>query len=246
MAAVISAHIGYLLLTFIPPVVWLLFYLREDRHPEPKLLILLAFAGGMGAAVAAVVAECMFVQVITGSNCRAGIMNGVHPLLLFGGIALIEEYFKYAAIKFLILRRPAFDEPIDAMIYLMTSAMGFAALENALFLIPIFRESTFAGLEIAANRFLGANLLHALSSGIVGFFLARAWWHRERHHMVLLGVLIASVLHTLFNYLIMQQGVISQGTFFLFMLLAVMTIVVLIDFQHLKRERQEDAPVPTG
>ncbi len=246
MAAVISAHIGYLLLTFVPPVVWLFFYLREDRHPEPKLLILLAFAGGMGAAIAAIITECMFVQIVTSSNCRVGITNGTHPLILFGGIALIEEYFKYGAIKLLILRRPAFDEPIDAMIYLMTSAMGFAALENALFLIPVFRESTFAGLEITANRFLGANLLHALSSGIVGFFLARAWWHPQRRHMVAIGVLIASVLHTLFNYLILQQGVISQGTFFLFMLLAVMTVVVLIDFQHLKREQQEDTPIPTG
>lgn len=234
MAAVISTHIGYLLLTFLPPIIWLVFYLREDRHPEPKLLLLLTFAGGMGAAVAAVVAECAFVQLLSGSSCQDGLASNLNPFVIFIGIALIEEYLKYASVKLLILKRKDFDEPVDAMIYLMTAALGFAALENALFIFPLFRDSLFVGLEVTANRFLGANLLHALSSGIVGFFLARTWFHPRRRHFVALGIGIATLLHMIFNYLILIREVVAQGTFYLTSLLILMAIMVFIDFERLK------------
>ena len=244
MAAIISTNIGYLLLAFLPPIVWLIFYLREDRHPEPKLLLLLTFAGGMGAAVVAVVAECAFLQFLSGSSCKNGISSNLNPFVIFIGIALIEEYLKYASVKLLILKRADFDEPVDAMIYLITAALGFAALENALFIFPLFRDSLFVGLEVTANRFLGANLLHALSSGIVGFFLARTWFHPRRHHFVALGIGIAAVLHTIFNYLILIREVLPQGTFYLTSLLVLMAVMVFIDFERLKTSPIKATPPP--
>lgn len=236
LAALAATNATYLGLTFIPPLLWLLFYLREDAHPEPKRFLLLAFLGGIGAALFAVVAEVFFL------GSRGGIFSLQtqqmgHALFVFLAIGLIEEYAKYLPVKFLILGRQDFDEPIDAMIYMMTAALGFAAMENALFLVPVFRESVFAGLEIATNRFLGANLLHALSSGIVGYFLARAWFHPRRAHLVAIGIAIAALLHTGFNYLILEQDVLRQATLYLIFLLSFMAIMVLIDFERLKKDR---------
>ena len=234
LAAIAGANAVYLGLTFIPPVLWLLFYLREDAHPEPKRFLLLTFLGGMGAALLAVAAEMFFL----------GDQNGVFSLqaqtterilFVFLAIGLIEEYTKYLPVKFLMLRRPDFDEPIDAMIYMMTAALGFAAMENALFLLPVFYQNAFAGLEIATNRFLGANLLHALSSGIVGFFLARAWFHPKRTHFIAVGIVLAALLHTGFNYLILEQHTLGQATLYLVFLLSFMTVMVLVDFERLKR-----------
>lgn len=234
LAAIIGANTGYLLLAFLPPVLWLLFYLREDRHPEPKRLLLAAFIGGMAAAVIAVISEIVLLGqsgllVFEGRTVRAAI-------LIFLAIALIEEYMKYLPVKFLIEKRGEFDEPVDAMIYMMTSALGFAALENALFLLPIFHASIPTGLAITVNRFLGANLLHALSSGLVGFFLSRAWFHPHRRHFIALGVLMASVLHAFFNTLILIREDVTQGTWYLILLLGVMTMMVLIDFERLKKK----------
>ena len=48
-ASLLGTSLGYIALTFIPPVLWLILYLREDRNPEPKRLLLLAFVGGMAA-----------------------------------------------------------------------------------------------------------------------------------------------------------------------------------------------------
>lgn len=235
MAAIIGTNLGYILLTFLPPVVWLLFYLREDRHPEPKKLLLLAFAGGMGAALLAVVVELVLIGE------RSGILSGVFNIqksvfMFFLMIALVEEYLKYLPVKFFIVRRKEFDEPIDAMIYMMTSALGFAALENTLFILPLFQQDFFSGFEVAANRFLGANLLHALSSGIVGFFLAKSFLSRFHRHFLALGILLATALHAGFNYLILIRGVLPQGTFYLILLLATMAVMVFIDFERLKKK----------
>jgi len=234
-AAIISVQALYLLFAFLPPILWLLFYLREDRHPEPKSLLILAFLGGMASALAALAAECIWIFTASG-NCEGGISPAFNIWILLGGIALIEEYVKYLPVKFLVLRSPDFDEPVDAMIYMMTAALGFAALENALFVFPLFQQGFLLGLGVATNRFLGANLLHALSSGIVGFFLARAWFSPRRHHFLALGILLASALHAGFNYLILVKETLPQGTFYLILLLATMAVMVFIDFERLKRK----------
>lgn len=234
-AAVVGINATYLLLTFLPPVLWLMFYLREDRHPEPKLLLLLTFFGGMASVLFAIFAECAFMQLRAGGSCHEGInYDGQHIFTLFLGIAFIEEYIKYAVVKFLVLRKKDFDEPVDAMIYLITSALGFAAAENALFAFPLLHQNLFLGLEITTNRFLGANLLHALSSGIVGFFLARAWFSPHRRHVIAIGIVIATFLHATFNYLVLIRESVEQGVIYLFLLLALMAVVVFIDFERLR------------
>ena len=121
-ASIIGANLSYVLFAFLPPVLWLAFYLREDGHPEPKGLLVATFIGGMLAALAALVGECAWVAVATGS-CRGGMGSDVSPFILFAGISLIEEYVKYLPVKFFDTKRKAFDEPIDAMVYMMTSAM---------------------------------------------------------------------------------------------------------------------------
>lgn len=234
-AAIIGTNISYIFLTFLPPVVWLLFYLREDRHPEPKFFLMLVFIGGVASAIIAVIVELVLIG-------QEGIFSGSigmakNAYVFFLVIGLVEEYVKYLPIKFLVLRKSAFDEPVDAMIYMMTSAMGFAALENALFILPIFHQNIFSGLEIVANRFLGANLLHVLSSGIVGFFLARAFFSPKRRHFIALGVLLAAILHAGFNYLILVREAVPQGTFYIILLLSTMAVMVFMDFERLKKTR---------
>lgn len=241
MAAIISTYSGYVALSFLPPVIWLLFYLREDRHPEPKRLLLLTFLAGMLTALAAVALEILLVgsdPIFQGVITRITPKLLAIPLVVFGVVALIEEYLKYLAVKFAVLERPEFDEPIDAMIYLMTAALGFAALENTLFLLPVFEENFLAGFSLTANRFLGANLLHALTSGIVGYAVARHFWSPHRKHAIAVGVAIAAGLHTLFNYLIIRRGAIPEAFALLVILIGVMAAAVFVEFERLKKKTQ--------
>ena len=234
LAQIIASSGSYLAFAFFPPIAWLLIYMREDKHPEPSRVIVLTFIGGIAAAAVALAAE------------RALLFN-IDPqkqfLIFFGAVALIEEYVKYLSVKLLVLNRPDFNEPIDAMIYMVAAALGFSAIENALFLFMqvydgggLLGENILAGAQLSAARFIGANLLHALASAIVGYFLARAWFHPMRKHLVAVGIILASILHAGFNYLIIVKDIVPAGIAYIAGLLGLAIVFVLIDFHKLKKE----------
>lgn len=242
-AAIISAYTGYIVLSFLPPLIWLLFYLHEDRHPEPKRLIVITFIAGIVSALVAVLIE---VGVVGIPPFFAGLFGYfapgllMVPLVIFSVIALIEEYVKYLAVRISVLSRPEFDEPVDAMIYMVTAALGFAAIENVIFLIPVFEKSFEGGFGLTATRFVGANLLHALSSAIVGYFLARHSFKPWRKHAVFAGVVIASALHALFNYFIITKDAVPVSLILLILLLVLMAVTVFVDFERLKQRQARD------
>lgn len=154
-----------------PSVIWLLIFLRRDSHPESNKMILKIFFYGVLITLVAAMVE----MGIAGSLAKK---IGIYPLLTsliytFVGIAFIEEFLKYLVVRGKVLNNPEFDEPVDAMLYMIIAALGFAALENILILLPgesplLFYET----LTVSALRFVGATFLHALCSGLVGYFLA--------------------------------------------------------------------------
>jgi len=169
----------------LPSLFWLFFFLLEDRKkPEPKKMISKVFmAGAILAGVAA------FAQIYL----RTFTIN-YFPEYSFGSLAIfafIEELAKFLAVYLLVYRTKFFDEPIDGMIYMITAAMGFAALENIIFLF-----GTTAIIQTTILRFVGATLLHAMASAILGFYLS--------NKKLLLGFILATLLHTIFNFTILN------------------------------------------
>jgi RsiW-degrading membrane proteinase PrsW (M82 family) len=209
----------------IPSLLWLWFWLKEDKKkPEPKGLIATVFLVGAVAVVFILPIE-KFIQANVAS----------HPwqLILW---ATAEEIIKYLAVMAVIFRTNFAEEPIDWPIYMITAALGFAALENALFLIkPLSAGAAAVSLLTGQLRFLGATLLHTVTSGILGIALgislnARGW-RREWH--VLVGFTFAIGLHSVFNFFIMR----NRGSDFLkvFAFLWVVTIIVLLLFERVRR-----------
>ncbi len=211
----------------LPALLWLWFFLLEDRkHPEPKSYIVEAFFFGM-VAVALVIPIEQYARVF---------FNGTALLLSW---AAIEEILKYAAATSLFAWwRRGVDEPIDELIYMITVALGFAALENALFLAtPLSRGISFDSFLTGNLRFLGATLLHVLASSIVGLALALSFYYKGvyRAGMVLTGLTASILLHALFNVLILK----TDGRFpflisaFAFVWIGI--IVILLMFEKVKR-----------
>jgi len=156
-------------------------------------------------------------------------------ILIFAPIS--EEVVKYLPVRYLALKKPDFDEPLDAMIYLIISALGFAATENLLniFLIP---ELTLQlALSQAVVRFLSATFLHALVSGILGYFIASALLNFKKRRLIFtIGFLFAFALHGLYNYLAWLFN--SDKIFALAIagLLVIMAGLVSWQFRYLKKQ----------
>jgi RsiW-degrading membrane proteinase PrsW (M82 family) len=121
--------------------------------------------------------------------------------------SVVEEIFKLAAAYLSGLDTKEYDEPIDAVIYLLTAALGFAAMENTFFLISLMSQSDIVSSFVNGNlRFIGATLLHVLSSGTIGLFLGLSFYKKwfSRKFFAILGIAIAVALHTMFNLYIMK------------------------------------------
>jgi RsiW-degrading membrane proteinase PrsW (M82 family) len=193
----------YIIFGVLPSVVWLLFYLRKDKHPESNPQVLRVFFYGILVALPAIVLELSITQGINKLP-----FNPVSLSLLntFLGVALVEEVLKFLVVKEKVLNHAEFDEPIDAVLYMIIAALGFAAFENILVLLPLgphfLINQTFT---VSVFRFLGATFLHTLCSGTVGYFLALALFNvKNRAKLISLGLGISILLHGLYNFYIMK------------------------------------------
>lgn len=218
----------------IPIIIWLMFWLREDRaKPEPKGLLTEAFVLGAIMVFLSYFLEGLFTTPSLSGNL-AGFFDHSGP---FFYLAMVEESLKFAAMFTIVYHNRHFDEPIDALIYAMTVALGFASMENALFLLNtiITGEPAAIFLFTGGLRFLGAAVLHAVSSGLVGVAWALAFYQRRiiKGLAVMIGLVIAIILHGLFNFLIIIND--GQMMFSVFLSLWIVAMVLLYFFEVSKR-----------
>lgn len=225
--------LGYAFLGgLLPSFIWLHFLLKEDeRCPEPRTLIAVAFVAGMLAVPLVVPLEWLATLTLP-----AGLSVTV-------SWAAIEEVMKYTMAALFVLWRREVDEAIDIVIYLLTVALGFAAAENALFLVgPLGHGQFLAGLATDNLRFVGSTLLHVIASSAVGFSLAFAYgmprWMRAV--AAASGLVLAIALHATFNFFIMQSGGSSVMTGFFIVWTGAVVFFAL--FEVLKYFRYRGAP----
>jgi RsiW-degrading membrane proteinase PrsW (M82 family) len=224
-----------LLLGLLPGLVWLFFFLREDDRPEPPKMIFAAFiCGGISAFVA------LAIEMVLSGTLQSFIITLPRifesNITQFAGFAIIEEVIKFLFIFILIRKSKYFDEPIDAMIYMITGALGFATVENV---VIAYQNGLADATNLILVRFIGATLLHALASGIIGHYWARGIIFRMETKFLLAGVFMASIFHTMFNILVTKF---SDYLIYPLAFLLLIGFFILYDFEELKKLRQTISP----
>ncbi len=224
----------------LPAMVWLYFLLKEDsRCPEPRHMIIIALLAGMIAVPLVLPFERLAIATLPNIDPSPG-------LYVIIAWATIEEVAKYVLAAMLVLWRRWVNESVDFVIYMITVALGFAAIENMLFLIQPIADGHIA-MSIATEnlRFVGSTLVHVISSAAVGFALALSFKFNRvtRTFAAALGLILAIGLHTVFNFLIiMRDGSYTLTAFFLVWTGAV---VFLALFEILKYFRYRNLPKNT-
>ena len=217
----------------LPSLIWLLFYLRKDVHPESKSMVIKIFFFGMLAALPAIFLEMGIFRAFSKLNLPLIYLSFLNTFL---GVALIEETLKFLVVKVKVLSNAEFDEPVDAILYMIIAALGFAASENILIL---FNQRTDLllpqALKISMTRFLGATFLHALTSGTLGYFLALSLSEtKKRLKLISFGLLISILLHGLYNFSIIEMKEIFK--FFIpLAILVSLAIFLIFGFKRLEK-----------
>lgn len=206
----------------VPCLFWLVFWLREaHEHPEPPQIILACFIGGMLTTLLVFPFEYLVAIIFS--------HEGILTLTLW---AFIEEAGKLAVCWFIVLRTHKDHQPVDIVIYMVTVALGFAALENTFFLIAPLANGDALGSFITGNmRFIGASLLHTLASALIGVFLAFAYFKKKHLKLEygLAGLIVAGMLHTIFNFFILKGSGIQTFLVFASVWLLIIMLIVLLE-----------------
>ncbi len=212
-----------LFISSLPILIWVYFFLKQDLHPEPKKYIFLAFIYGFFIVIPIFAFQFLFNYISNLNN---------NNLFYIISLAFIEELFKFLAVFVLISKKPIFDEPIDAFIYLTTTALGLALIENIF--ITLNQTNLLKISQIISLRFLGANLLHALSAGFLGYQWAIGIIKNQKTKYIVLGLIYATLIHALYNFIILKFPNYQNIVYNIFILFTGL-LLLIYDVNILKR-----------
>ena len=217
----------------LPIALWLIFFLWQDvKKPEPLKWIGILFLLGMAITPFVWFIENYFINLLHVE------INDTLPFFIstfiYLGVAGIEELAKFFSAVLFLKKNKYFDEAIDAMIYLIVLALGFAVVENILIFYQGISsgEHFLATFQVTTLRFVGANLLHALSAGIIGFFWALKLVTGKKKYLGI-GLTLGILLHWVFNIAIINLG--GNAVFLISLILFLVGIVILWAFDVLKQ-----------
>ncbi len=242
-----------IILGLLPSSIWLLFFLRKDVHPEPKSMILKVFFLGALVAPIAAMDETGFQNLLI--DLKFDLSSTKFFLLYwFLGVGLVEEILKYLVVRFAVLSHHEFDEPVDAMLYMVISGLGFAALENVLVVISqtILNQPFSETMYLVIYRFLTATFLHALCSALIGYFLALSICHtNNQFRFISIGLGLAAFFHGLYdicstkiyqildnmnrNSVVLNSNSLIVFSIIFFAILICLAIFVIYGFKKLKK-----------
>ena len=214
-------------LSVVPSILWLLFFARQDRHREKSKDVVKVFLWGVIIALPVVLVEVGFQEYVFAPFATLVFSELAYSFI---GISFVEELAKYLVVRFRAMPYKFFDEPQDAMVYMIASALGFSAIENFVYALN-FATSATEVLQISMFRGISATFLHVVASGTFGYFIALSLESpRERKKFFLIGLALATILHGVYNNFLMDIGhkiLNTQSTGGLFGILTIATLLII-------------------
>jgi protease PrsW len=166
------------------------FYLKDEYDSEPISVVLRSFIYG-----ALLVLPIMFIQHVL------GVENLIHSdwIDAFLSSSMLEEFFKWFILFYVIYKNSAFDEPFDGIVYGASVSLGFATAENIFYLVA-------NGVEHAITRALLPVSSHALFGVIMGFYIGKAkFTPGSKHKWIFLSLVVPFGLHGFYDYILISQ-----------------------------------------
>lgn len=211
-----------------PSLIWLYFWMRRGRgkHLAVGLIVVCFITGALSVLVAGPIQTALkdFFD---------------HNITRITAFAAIEEVLKFLACSLIALHGAYSDEPVEPAMYLIATALGFAALENILYIVnPSYGLGITASLLTGGLRFFGSTLLHAISSCFVGISIGLAP-KEMRWFFVIFGLGGAIFLHSTFNFFILKNTAASFLQIYGFLWIAAIISLLIVEKLHRLSKKQQ-------
>ncbi|MCG2615643.1 GNAT family N-acetyltransferase [Terrimonas sp. NA20] len=224
-----------LLLAIAPGIAICLFIFHRDAYNrEPKRNLLMSFLLGVITVIPAALIERYLINYETSVSSIA--------IKAFLYVALVEEGVKFLALRFYAYPSKKFDEPLDGIVYAVMVSMGFATLENVLY---VFQSAqTGQGYQVAFLRMFLAVPAHATFGVLMGYYAGNAKFAQKGKALLLLtGLFWAVLFHGLYDFFLfirdsptvrdlIADGLLIAGA------IASFIIAVRLSFIHIKKHRK--------
>ncbi|MBP5682566.1 MAG: PrsW family intramembrane metalloprotease [Bacteroidales bacterium] len=218
---------SWILMLSLLPVAAVLYYVyRKDHSPEPLRTLGYAFMWGCVSVIPAIIAELIF-------------HSEDEFIEMYINVALVEESVKLAVLLLYIWKHADFNDSFDAIVYSVTVSLGFAAIENIMYVFQ-------GGLSVAILRALLSIPGHASFAILMGLFFARAknafyYGRRALQYLNLfMALFVAVAAHGTYDYLAISTS--GNGNIAIW-LLAYVIILDIICLVIIHRESNNDRPM---
>ena len=217
-------YLYLIIFALLPSLIWLLIFLRSDANPESNEMILKVFLYGMVAVIPAAIIQFGFIGFFKSLPISPFFILILSQLI---GVGVVEEVSKFLVVHLMVLKSSELDEPLDVMLYMIIAALGFAALENIMYLL---QAETISGiLWTNLLRFIAPVFGHALWSGTIGYFLATSIYEpKQRLGLLTIGFSLAIFLHAAFNYVIMRSADTGDPRWLILIIIMIISLAVFV------------------
>ena len=183
---------GLLALAIAPGIAICLFiYFKDKYNREPLGLLILSFFMGILSIIPAIIIQLALTKPVEHIIGGGILYTAIFSYLI---VALSEEGSKYLALRFVPYRRKAFDDPFDGIVYAVVVSMGFATLENILYVMD-------HGFATGVLRMFLSVPAHATFGVLMGYHIGLAKFdpaNKRRH--IALAIFWPVLFHGTFDF----------------------------------------------
>ena len=214
-----------LLITILPSILIVLFFVKSDRFKEPTKEIIKVFFLGILITIPAYFLNTYLSEIWYSTNASEGLISS------FLTAAPVEEGLKLSVLYFFVYKMKDFNEPVDGIVYGVTVSLGFATLENIyyVYLLADYFETT--SMTLAILRSFSAIPAHAVFGVFMGYFFMKYAFIKKGDNLIF-AFLIPFVLHGCYNLFTSSNFIISL------ILIIISWIIALRMFARLKKTQK--------
>ncbi len=181
-----------LLLTIAPVFIIIVYIFVKDKYEkEPKRLLFYNFL--LGAIVSIIITTLLYIIIDIPFQLTNHDSVSEQFIKAFFVVGFTEEFSKYIIIRYYAQPHEEYNEPFDGIVYAVMVSMGFAATENMMYVLQ-------GGMEVAIVRAFTAVPAHAVFGILMGYFMGKAKFSKNRVVLNLTGLFLAVLFHGAYDF----------------------------------------------